>query len=66
MFFDRSDQLYFQLSSPVAGLRVSCEPEADKLEKVVSIWIEYGYDEVDMPASATPIKILSSPLEVLH
>jgi hypothetical protein len=60
------DQLYFRLTSSLAaGLRVSCElVEAEKLEKAVSIRIEYGYDEVDTPASATPIKIPPSPLEV--
>lgn len=60
------DQLYFRLTSPAAtGLRTSCElVEAEKLEKAVSIRIEYGYDEVDTPASATPIKIPPSPSEV--
>jgi hypothetical protein len=43
-----------------------CELKVDKLEKVVLIWIKYGYHKVDMLASVTLIKIPLLPLEVLH
>jgi len=57
------DQLLFRLSSP-AESDASYELEGEKLKTAVSIQIEYKYGEDDTPASATPINVPPSPLEL--